>query len=108
MKKIQENFFLPAEVAEALRPLLGQIGVKRKWMVYTAALIGFLKRERAEQEQAIGRVGQADISRDFHRLLREEGVVKRGVVSDGENGADVKPKNHPPGRSRRKEPDGRP
>lgn len=95
-RKIQENFFLPVEVADAVRPLIEEVGIKRKWQIYTAAIIAFLARDRDAQHTAMSAVNDADMRKEFNRLLIDSGAVK-GVVVGNANGtpAPAKPENRP-------------
>lgn len=40
---VQENFLLPREVWDEIRPVIVRHGVKRKWQVYTAAILLLLE-----------------------------------------------------------------
>ncbi len=74
-KKKPENLSMPVEIAEAVRPLVQRAGERRKWVVYSAALLSLLEQPESEIRKRLGEVAAADQVGDFKELVQR--AVKR-------------------------------
>lgn len=81
-KKVQENFSIPIEVQEAVRPLIEKIGTKRKWMIYTAAVLEPLGKPEDEVRAMVGRVADTDSRERFKELLAAIANESESILSD--------------------------
>jgi hypothetical protein len=68
-RKTQENFYLPDDLKAAADMLVEQVGKKRKWVVYTAALIALLEEEADARWARFRRIMDADTDKNFRKLL---------------------------------------
>jgi hypothetical protein len=96
--KIQENFFLPAELRDVIDPLVTRHGRKRKWMLYTAALLALLEEGEKAMGERIGRVAASEHAGGLKRLIDE--AVQAGRLWDlgGQDGIGGAVKPHGPER----------
>jgi hypothetical protein len=74
--KMQENFFLPNAIQAHVRQRVERVGVKRKWMLYTAAVLEMLRWSDKELTDWIEKISGADADNDFGRLVPSQ----RGAV----------------------------
>jgi hypothetical protein len=80
-KKKQESFFIPIEVRDTIKTIAARWGSKRKWAVYTAALLVFLEIPEEERDRLISRVLATEAPGfSFADLVKEaEDIAKSGV-----------------------------
>lgn len=65
----QENVSMPRQVQDALAGMWERLGVKSKWMAYSAAILAFYRMTEEEQYAAMDAVVAARRRNDFRHLL---------------------------------------
>lgn len=67
-----ENVRLPAEFRAALRAMIPRVGSKKKWQLYAASLLAFLRLPRHEQDGLLAGIRAADFPGGSYQPLIDE------------------------------------